>query len=213
MGRVVEKEAQPCGGKRLVGQRRVLGCLEFPGFSGWSSLKSRALERGGAGPISGEAAQDEAAQRQAQEGDVQRQEGAEAGHAGGAAADHHGGAAHAGRGGGPDRGVRVRGHAPGHPRVSRRPVRRSRERGALLLPASPGASRPALSPASPFCHRKRLLGECATHLTVRFMCLSDLKRGCFFPKPASVPLRPGKGEICPPQLCVNQLPTVPPSGA
>nr|XP_055176705.1 single-pass membrane and coiled-coil domain-containing protein 4 [Nyctereutes procyonoides] len=62
--------------------------------------------------------QDAAAQRQAQEGNVQGQEGAEAGHAGGPAADHHGGAAHAGRGRAPDRGVRVRGHAPRHHRMS-----------------------------------------------------------------------------------------------
>ncbi|XP_038424258.1 single-pass membrane and coiled-coil domain-containing protein 4 [Canis lupus familiaris] len=62
--------------------------------------------------------QDAAAQRQAQEGNVQGQEGAEAGHAGGPAADHHGGAAHAGRGRAADRGVRVRGHAPRHHRMS-----------------------------------------------------------------------------------------------
>lgn len=61
---------------------------------------------------------DAAAQRQAQEGDVQGQEGAEAGHAGGPTADHHGGAAHAGRGRASDRGVRVRGHAPHRHRVS-----------------------------------------------------------------------------------------------
>ncbi|XP_019664886.2 single-pass membrane and coiled-coil domain-containing protein 4 [Ailuropoda melanoleuca] len=62
--------------------------------------------------------EDAAAQRQAQEGDVQGQEGAETGHAGGPAADHHGGAAHIGRGRAPDRGVRVCGHAPHHHRVS-----------------------------------------------------------------------------------------------
>ncbi|XP_012512682.1 PREDICTED: single-pass membrane and coiled-coil domain-containing protein 4 [Propithecus coquereli] len=61
---------------------------------------------------------DAAAQREAQEGDVQGQEGAEASHAGGPAADHHGGAAHAGRGRAPDRGVCVRGHAPHRHRVS-----------------------------------------------------------------------------------------------
>ncbi|XP_060460376.2 single-pass membrane and coiled-coil domain-containing protein 4 [Panthera onca] len=61
---------------------------------------------------------DAAAQRQAQEGDVQGQEGAEAGHAGGPTADHHGGAAHTGRGRASDRGIRVCGHAPHRHRVS-----------------------------------------------------------------------------------------------
>nr|XP_055212037.1 single-pass membrane and coiled-coil domain-containing protein 4 isoform X1 [Gorilla gorilla gorilla]XP_055212038.1 single-pass membrane and coiled-coil domain-containing protein 4 isoform X1 [Gorilla gorilla gorilla] len=61
---------------------------------------------------------DAAAQREAQEGDLQGQEGAEASHAGGPAADHYSGAAHAGRGRALDRGVCVRGHAPHHHRVS-----------------------------------------------------------------------------------------------
>lgn len=61
---------------------------------------------------------DAAAQGEAQEGDVQGQERAEAGHAGGPAADHHRGAAHAGCGCAPDRGVRVRGYTPHCHRVS-----------------------------------------------------------------------------------------------
>ncbi|XP_037064118.1 single-pass membrane and coiled-coil domain-containing protein 4 [Peromyscus leucopus] len=61
---------------------------------------------------------DASAQGEAKEGDVQGQEGAQAGHAGGPAADHHGGAAHRGCGGAPDRSVCVRGHAPGRHRVS-----------------------------------------------------------------------------------------------
>ncbi|KAM4859232.1 single-pass membrane and coiled-coil domain-containing protein 4 isoform 1-T1 [Thomomys bottae] len=57
---------------------------------------------------------DAAAQRQAQEGDIQRQERAEAGHAGGPAADYHSGLAHAGCGRASDCGVRLRGHTPCH---------------------------------------------------------------------------------------------------
>lgn len=53
----------------------------------------------------------EAAEGQTQEGDVQRQEGAEAGNAGGQAADRHHRAAHAGCGGAPHRALCLRGHA------------------------------------------------------------------------------------------------------
>ncbi|XP_077901077.1 single-pass membrane and coiled-coil domain-containing protein 4 [Ictidomys tridecemlineatus] len=61
---------------------------------------------------------DAAAQREAQEGDIQGQEGAEAGHAGGPTTDHHSGAAHTGCGGASDSGVCVCGHTPHYHRVS-----------------------------------------------------------------------------------------------